>query len=48
MQLMLGIYEFPAEEGRPSPYPKEFTVDSVRGFRRTGPAGVSVRPPPRA
>jgi hypothetical protein len=48
MQLMLGIYEFRAEDERPSHYPKEFTVDSVRGFRRTGRAGVWVRPPPRA
>jgi glycosyl hydrolase family 16 len=37
MQLMLGIYEFDAgrDEVRPgvSPYPKEFVVDYVRGFR---------------
>jgi hypothetical protein len=39
MQLMLGIYEFPAAEGQePSPgsYPKEFVVDYVRGYRLTG------------
>jgi hypothetical protein len=35
MQLMLGIYEFPPEEGaEPTrPYPKEFVVDYVRGYR---------------
>lgn len=34
MQLMLGIYEFPAEAGAPArPYPKEFVVDYVRGYR---------------
>jgi hypothetical protein len=30
MQLMLGIYEFPPASG---PYPKEFVVDYVRGYR---------------
>lgn len=34
MQLMLGIYEFPAENGDPAgAYPKEFVVDYVRGYR---------------
>ena len=36
MQLMLGIYEFPPEEGREtgtSGYPKPFVVDYVRGYR---------------
>jgi len=38
MQLMLGIYELPVE-GEPDPpheaarYPKEFVVESVRGYR---------------
>jgi hypothetical protein len=31
MQLMLGIYEFPGARG--GDYPKEFTVDYVRGYR---------------
>jgi hypothetical protein len=38
MQLMLGIYEFPEEEGMepaPSEYPKAFVVDYVRGYRLT-------------
>ncbi|MGH3031371.1 MAG: glycoside hydrolase family 16 protein [Gaiellaceae bacterium] len=37
MQLMLGIYEFPADAAGPTgatEYPKEFTVDYVRGHRR--------------
>jgi len=37
MQLMLGLYEFPDESGggaREGPYPKEFVVDYVRGYRR--------------
>ena len=39
MQLMLGLYERPAETppvraGQPSPYPKTFVVDYVRGYRR--------------
>ena len=37
MQLMLGIYEFPADASGPTgsiAYPKEFTVDYVRGYRR--------------
>jgi Glycosyl hydrolases family 16 len=39
MQLMLGVYEFPADEfgdpddGVDRPYPKEFVVDYVRGWR---------------
>jgi hypothetical protein len=35
MQLMLGIYEFPATEGEDptTAYPKEFVVDYVRGHR---------------
>jgi beta-glucanase (GH16 family) len=31
MQLMLSIYEFPGESD--APYPKEFVVDYVRGYR---------------
>jgi hypothetical protein len=37
MQLMLNIYEFPAEDGageRGDEYPKEFVVDYVRGYSR--------------
>ena len=34
MQLMLGIYEFPADAAGATEYPKEFTVDYVRGLRR--------------
>jgi Glycosyl hydrolases family 16 len=36
MQLMLGVYEFPdqAQASRPArPYPKEFVVDYLRGYR---------------
>jgi Glycosyl hydrolases family 16 len=35
MQLMLGIYEFPdTDGGRPArPYPKQFVVDYLRGYR---------------
>jgi hypothetical protein len=36
MQLMLGIYELPAEDGHDpgrDAYPKEFVVDYVRGYR---------------
>ena len=38
MQLMLNIYEFPPAEGDgpPRPYPKEFVVDHVRGYRLAG------------
>jgi hypothetical protein len=39
MQLMLNIYEFPADANDPSPasaYPKVFTIDYVRGYRRPG------------
>jgi Glycosyl hydrolases family 16 len=41
MQLMLNVYEFPAgefgddPEGAIGPYPKEFVVDYVRGWRRS-------------
>jgi hypothetical protein len=37
MQLMLSIYEFPPADGDRStrPYPKEFVVDYVRGYRFT-------------
>jgi Glycosyl hydrolases family 16 len=38
MQFMLGLYEFP-DDGQPAqparPYPKEFVVDYVRGYRPT-------------
>jgi Glycosyl hydrolases family 16 len=35
MQVMLGVYEFP-DDGQPArPYPKEFVVDYVRGYRPT-------------
>jgi Glycosyl hydrolases family 16 len=41
MQFMLGIYEFP-DDGQPGqeprPYPKQFVVDYVRGYRPTAPA----------
>ncbi|HSK16449.1 MAG TPA: glycoside hydrolase family 16 protein [Gaiellaceae bacterium] len=34
MQLMLGVYAFPPPDGGPGgPYPKEFAVDFVRGYR---------------
>jgi Glycosyl hydrolases family 16 len=33
MQLLLNIYEFPGEPS--GPYPKEFIVDYVRGYRLT-------------
>jgi hypothetical protein len=35
MQLMLGIYAFPEERGKPParPYPKRFAVDAVRGYQ---------------
>jgi hypothetical protein len=38
MQLMLGIYEFPPTVGeeQAGPYPKEFVVDYVRGYRFIG------------
>lgn len=38
MQLMLGIYEFPPEDGvelGQESYPKQFVVDYVRGYRLT-------------
>jgi hypothetical protein len=38
MQLMLDLYKFPeggpGEGTAPRPYPKEFVVDYVRGYRR--------------
>ena len=37
MQLMLSLYEFPDDAGDRTitgPYPKEFVVDYVRGYRR--------------
>jgi hypothetical protein len=37
MQLMLGLYEFPDDTGggpSATKYPKRFTVDYVRGYRR--------------
>ena len=39
MQLMLGIYEFGGEAsaGERGEYPKRFTVDYVRGYRRAAP-----------
>ena len=36
MQLMLNLYEFPADPSdapAARPYPKEFVVDYVRGYR---------------
>jgi hypothetical protein len=33
MQFMLGVYEFP-DSDRSTSYPKEFTVDYVRGYQR--------------
>jgi Glycosyl hydrolases family 16 len=37
MQLMLNIYEFPAEGDEPrGAYPKTFVVDYVRGYRLAG------------
>ena len=39
MQVMLGIYEFPGVAGgetSTTPYPKQFTVDYLRGYRRAG------------
>lgn len=41
MQFMLGIYEFPAIPAaplhpHPDEYPKEFVVESVRGYRYVG------------
>lgn len=34
MQLMLDIFHFPPEEGGAGPYPKDFRVQRVRGYRR--------------
>jgi Glycosyl hydrolases family 16 len=39
MQFMLGIYEFPGDGQPARPYPKEFVVDSFRGYRKAGPNG---------
>jgi hypothetical protein len=36
MQFMLGIYEFPGDGQPARPYPKEFVVDSFRGWRPVG------------
>jgi hypothetical protein len=35
MQFMLGVYAFPGADGAPppGPWPKEFVVDSFRGYR---------------
>jgi len=36
MQVMLGIYEFPADDADPAgAYPKQFTVDYFRGYHPT-------------
>lgn len=42
MQLMLNVYEFPGPEG--GTYPKEFTVDYVRGYRRGRPRVAEPAP----
>ena len=42
MQFMLGIYEFPDDgqlSGPTHPYPKQFTIDYFRGYRRLRAAG---------
>jgi hypothetical protein len=48
LTLMLDIYELPASEDAPRPpgaYPKEFVVESVRGYRLTpGPARPASMP----
>jgi hypothetical protein len=47
LQLMLGIYEFPAngpDERRPSAYPKVFEVDFARGFQAQAPIARRARP----
>jgi beta-glucanase (GH16 family) len=43
MQLMLGIYEFPGDANNrdSTGYPKRFTVDYVRGYRRVEPDGTA-------
>jgi glycosyl hydrolase family 16 len=48
MQLMLGIYEFPAPgaERAASSYPKSFVVDYVRGYRLDEPCGCSRKARP--
>jgi len=33
MQLMLSLYDLPLEDAPPGSYPKEFLVESVRGYR---------------
>jgi hypothetical protein len=38
MQFMLGIYEFGDQNSSTEPYPKRFTVDSFRAYRRIGAA----------
>lgn len=40
MQFMLAIYEFPDYEDAGRPYPKEFVVDSFRGYRKTSTGGA--------
>jgi hypothetical protein len=37
LQLMLSLYEFPGDEPGATPYPKQFIVDYVRGWRREPP-----------
>jgi hypothetical protein len=47
MQLMLGIYEFPHAAQQPAqerPYPREFTIDYVRGYRPAAMHAVSPTP----
>jgi hypothetical protein len=47
LQLMLGIYEFPAtgpDERPPSAYPKVFEVDFVRGSQAQAPIARRARP----
>lgn len=44
MQLMLNVYAFPAPDGGPppGPWPKDFVVEHVRGYRRAdGPSGLT-------
>ncbi|MET3922435.1 glycoside hydrolase family 16 protein [Arthrobacter sp. UYEF20] len=42
MQLMLNVYEF--EGAPPSPYPKKFLVDWVRGYQQADPAAARAKP----
>ena len=48
MQLMLSFYELPPRGDEPTPYPKEFVVDYVGGYRLTtassGRSGKSAHP----